>query len=83
MSEDKLRASFKACRGPYPWSDFVRLLQLLGYAQLKTGKTTGSRRKYYNAQIDHLVMLHEPHGKEMGRGLVRAMQKSLKLKGVL
>lgn len=83
MSEDKLRASFRACRGPYPWNDFVTLLRSLGYNQLPTGKTGGSRRKYYNAQNDHLIMLHEPHGKEMGRGLVRDMQKSLKLKGVL
>lgn len=74
---------FKECRGPYAWRDFARLLGKLGYEELKTGKTGGSRRKYYNATTRHLIMLDEPHDGEMGRGMVKRLQDELEEKGVI
>jgi hypothetical protein len=54
-------AAFKACTGPFRWKDFARILSQLGYEQKPTGKTSGSRRKYYNKATSHLIMLDEPH----------------------
>lgn len=79
MSElEKLRQEFRSCRGPYPWRDFARLIGLLGYEQEATGATSGSRRKYFNRALGDSIWLDEPHGKEMGRGMVKRLQKHLR-----
>jgi HicA toxin of bacterial toxin-antitoxin, len=74
--QDEL-ASFMSCSGPYRWKDLRRLLERLGYEQKKAGKTTGSRRKYYNSTTGHLIMLDEPHDGEMRPGMVKRLQKEL------
>jgi hypothetical protein len=76
-------AAFKYCAGPFSWRDFVRLLGQLGYEQKKAGKTSGSRRKYYNARTGHLIMLDEPHDGEMRRGMVKRLQQEMQDKGVI
>src|SRR5258708_3542138 len=58
-------AAFKNCSGSYPWRDFVWLLQQLGYELKKSGKTAGSRRKYWNKDSGHIIMMDEPHDGEM------------------
>jgi hypothetical protein len=66
-------AAFKACSGSYPWRDFAWLLGQLGYELKKSGRTSGSRRKYYNQITGHLIMLDEPHDGEMRRGMVKRL----------
>jgi hypothetical protein len=39
---EKLVASFLRCSGTFAWLDFVRMLNGLGYQQIKKGKTSGS-----------------------------------------
>jgi hypothetical protein len=79
----KLTAGFKNCSGPYPWRKFAQLLSQLGYEQLPSGKTGGSRRKYFNPSTRHVIMLDEPHDGEMGNGMVRRLQKELQDRGVI
>jgi hypothetical protein len=79
---DEIEA-FRNCTGPYPYSDFVWLLDQLDYEEVKVGKTSGSRRKFYNKSTKHLIQLHAPHGKEMGSGMVRRLQKELEFRGVI
>ncbi|HEX2652747.1 MAG TPA: hypothetical protein VHN11_03755, partial [Xanthobacteraceae bacterium] len=62
----KLQAAFKNCTGPFPWRKFETLLNGLGYKLVKAGKTGGSRRKFYNENLQHFIWLHEPHDGEMG-----------------
>ena len=76
-------AAFKHCAGPFPWRDFARLLGQLGDEQKKAGKTSGSRRKYYNAKTGHLIMLDQPHDGEMRKGMVKRLQQELQDKGVI
>jgi hypothetical protein len=76
-------AAFKDCSGPYPWKDFAWLLGQLGYELKKSGKTGGSRRKYYNKGTGHIVMLDEPHDGEMRRGMVKRLQQELQDKGLI
>jgi hypothetical protein len=77
----KLSADFAACTGPYPWRKFAKLLSQLGYELKPTGG--GSRRKYYNKETEHLIMLDEPHDGEMGPGMVRRLKRELQDKGVI
>jgi len=70
-------AAFKDCRSTYDWRDFVRLLGMLGYDLVKSGKTGGSRRKYYNSTTGHMIFADEPHDGEMGRGMVKRLQRDL------
>ena len=75
--------AFRECSGPYPWKDFVWLLNQLGYESKKAGKTGGSRRKFYNQKTNHLITCDEPHDGEMRRGMVRRLQRELEFKGVI
>jgi hypothetical protein len=78
---DKIKARFKACRGPFPWDDFESLLGGLGYRRID--KSGGSQRRYYNEASGHLIMLHEPHDGEMGSAMVKRLQTELREKGAL
>ena len=80
---EKLRAKFRACRGPYPWSDFITLITAMGYEKTVAGKTGGSRRKFIHPSSGHIISCHEPHDGEMGRSLVRELQEKLKAEGLL
>jgi hypothetical protein len=43
------------------WSELNGVLGYLGYEPIKCGKTSGSRRKFYNIEKDLLILCHEPH----------------------
>lgn len=75
--------AFKACSGPYPWRDFEKMIRMLGYDELPTGKTGGSRRKFKNAETGHIIMLHKPHGAELGAGTVRTHRSELEARGII
>jgi hypothetical protein len=80
---NKLREAFKTCEGPFPWADFVNLVGQLGYQQKKPGKTAGSRRKFFNAELRHLIMVHAPHGAEMKAYAVRQIRAEFEERGLL
>ena len=83
MSLEKLKARFRSCSGPFPWRDAAALLAGLGYSPLPTGRTGGSRRKFYNSVTGDMIMMHQPHDKDMKPWLVRQLQKHLSDKGLL
>ena len=74
---DKRTSAFKACRGPYPWWEFEKMLFGLGFEELKAGKTGGSIRKYRHSKTGQIIRLHEPHDGEMGPDMVRRLQSDL------
>lgn len=51
----------------FTYRELSSLLNYLGYTELKTGKTSGSRRAFYNEKAKHLIRLHKPHSKEILR----------------
>jgi hypothetical protein len=59
------------------------MILLLGYVEQKRGKTGGTRRKFYNAETQHLIMLDEPHDGDMGPGMVARLREDLVERGVL
>lgn len=60
---EKLLAKLKVKPTPsdIKWTALKSLLENLGYEQLPTGKTGGSRRKFFHKGKDALISLHCPH----------------------
>lgn len=78
---DKLIEAFCACSSTFSFRGFVKILGSLGYQQLKNGG--GSGRRFFHPKTQDIIMLHEPHDDEMGRGMVERLRKELREKGVL
>jgi hypothetical protein len=47
--------------GIMTYQELTYLLGKLGYAELKTGKTSGSKVAFWNADKQDLIRLHKPH----------------------
>ncbi|MBO6893407.1 MAG: type II toxin-antitoxin system HicA family toxin [Roseibium sp.] len=80
----QLAAAFKACTGPFPYRDVVRLLGYLGFEETATGG--GSRRRFVRSEGEHkqIIRLHEPHpGKEIHYYMVKQIQEQLEDQGLL
>jgi predicted RNA binding protein YcfA (HicA-like mRNA interferase family) len=57
---DKLILRLKTAPKNFRYSDLVKVLNHVGYTQLRNGKTTGSARCFQNRN-SQFVQLHEPH----------------------
>ena len=57
---DKLIARLKSRPKDFSWDELVRLLTSLGYQEVKTGKSGGSRRKFIH-ETAPTIALHKPH----------------------
>ncbi len=49
----------------FSYSELTRVLNYPGYTELKQGKTSGSRRAFYNENSKHVIRLYKPHPKEI------------------
>lgn len=81
--QSKLIDEFLACNGAFSYRKFLRILTQLGYVEVATGKTSGSRTRFMHPESRHLVLFHKPHGAELGAGTVRALRDSLRHAGML
>ena len=83
-SIDKLIDKFKRKPRDFTWNEFLRLVSSLGYEPIKGGKTSGSRRKFWNRQTNHIISLDEPHPKKILRAYqVHDVYKALKEEGLI
>ncbi len=57
---DKLIARLKGSPKDFSWDELNRLLGVLGYREVSTGKTGGSRRRFVHATAP-VITLHKPH----------------------
>lgn len=57
---DKLIARLMGRPKDFTWEELVRLLESLGYAEARVGKTGGSRRRFLHPTAP-MVALHKPH----------------------
>ncbi len=70
----------RLCAAPTPadikWNELVGVLEHLGYTLVKGG---GSRRKFYHAGKDALIICHQPHpSPEVDKGCVADVVEHLK-----
>ena len=57
---DKLVVRFRSRPRDFTWDELVRLLTGLGYREVPTGRTGGSRRRFVHDTAPTLA-LHKPH----------------------
>ncbi len=66
------------------WSELKSLLEHLGYVIVKSGKTGGSRRKFYNEDKDALICCHQPHpSPDVDKGCIADVVEHLKANGFI
>jgi len=53
----------------FTWDELVTVLASYGYAEIKTGKTGGSRRKFADDN-KNVLSLHKPHPSNIVKGYV-------------
>ena len=57
---DKLLQRFRSRPKDFTWVELKRLLEGLGYKEIKSGKTAGSRVRFTHPEAP-TVFLHRPH----------------------
>jgi hypothetical protein len=63
---EKLLARLLSKPKDLTYLELESLLRFLGYEEVKTGKTSGSRRAFMNRKTSHIIRLHHPHpGQEL------------------
>ena len=58
--KEKLIQRLKSKPKDFTWNDLTSLLTALGFTEVKTGKTGGSRRRFVNSD-NVVISLHKPH----------------------
>ena len=59
--KEKLIERFKTLPKDFTFDEIVRLLLYLGFDEIKTGKTSGSRVRFCNIELQIIVFFHKPH----------------------
>lgn len=57
----KLLQRFLSKPKDFTFEELRKLLRGLGYEEAKTGKTSGARVAFYNAELDDMIKFHKPH----------------------
>lgn len=58
--KEKLKERFLSVPKDFTWDELITLLAGLGFEEVKTGKTGGSRRRFVNS-AEVMINLHKPH----------------------
>ena len=58
--KEKLILKFQQRPENFTWDELASLLKYLGYREIKTGKTGGSRRRFIHNSAA-TITLHKPH----------------------
>lgn len=83
MKTEKLIDRFLSVPSDFTWDELVKVLAAHGYTEAKTGKTSGSRRKFTD-ESNSIMSLHKPHPANIvKRYAIREMIAHLKAKGKL
>ncbi|MCX6572880.1 MAG: type II toxin-antitoxin system HicA family toxin [Candidatus Aminicenantes bacterium] len=79
---DKALRRFLSRPADLRFDEMSRLLKDLGYEEIKSGKTSGSRVAYFNKLSGHIIRLHKPHpGNIMKRYQMELIEDALRAKG--
>ena len=58
--KDKLVTRFRTRPRDFTWQELVRLLKGVGYTEVGTGRSAGSRRRFIHSDAP-AISLHKPH----------------------
>lgn len=67
----------------FTWDELTTLLRRLGFQQVRTGRTGGSRRRFVHAD-GAIISLHQPHpGRILKRYQIDQIIETLEREGML
>ncbi|MCK3657241.1 HicA [Pasteurellaceae bacterium Pebbles2] len=73
---EKLLEKLASAKNTFAWSDLVTLLAQQGYEKQEMA---GSRVRFYNNELDHLILLHKPHPENYIKGgALKSVKEALK-----
>ena len=68
----------------FTFEEMKKLLNGLGYKEIRSGKTSGSRVAFFHEGKQHLIRLHKPHpGKILKRYQLDWLEKELRKRELL
>ena len=67
--KDKLLLKIQQRPKDFTWDELVTLLTAIGYKELKTGKTSGYRRRFTHPSAPP-ISLHKPHPQNTLKGYI-------------
>ena len=80
---EKLQQRLLSVPKDLAWEELVKILVQFGYAELKKGKTGGSRRKFADEK-KNIIILHKPHpGNIVKTYAIKQVVEHLKEKGYI
>lgn len=80
----KLKERLLSKPSDFTWDELVNLLGHIGYDEVNTGKTGGSRRRFVSSNSQHVINLHKPHpGKILKIYQIKQVVDSLKQQGLI
>lgn len=78
---EKLLTKLRNANGVFAWKSLVTLLTQLGYEKQEMA---GSRVRFYNPELESLILLHKPHPEnEIKGGALKALKQTLTQEGLL
>lgn len=81
---EKLLKRFLSKPKDFTIDELRGLLKSVGYEEIKTGKTSGSRVTFYNSGLDDMIKFHKPHPSSiMKRCYLREIERRLRERGVI
>ena len=81
---EKLLRRFLSKPKDFTFDELRALLKSVGYEEIKTGRTSGSRVTFYNKDLDDMIKFHKPHPSSiMKRCYLREIECQLRDKGVI
>lgn len=81
---DKALRRFLSRPADLRFDEMSRLLKDLGYEEIKSGKTSGSRVAYLNKLSGHIIRLHRPHpGNIVKRYQMEMIEDALRARGLI
>ena len=70
--------------GTVPYDELKFLLNRLGYFEIKTGMTSGSRVAFYNEELNDIIRLHKPNpGNELKHYQIKLIKSHLEFKKLI
>ncbi len=81
---DKALRRFLSRPADFRFDEMNRLLKDLGYEEIRSGKTSGSRVAFLNRGNGHIIRLHRPHpGSIIKRYQMELVEHALRAKGTI
>jgi predicted RNA binding protein YcfA (HicA-like mRNA interferase family) len=80
---DKLLERLRRRPRDFTWAELTTLLRRLGFRQVRTGSTGGSRRRFAHPD-GYVISLHEPHpGRILKRYQIDQILETLEREGLI